>query len=1561
MSKLEKSAIKKKCARCLGTITFLSDGQSVLSGRCHICGNEYTLAQDMIPVPCVYETVVDLSAVGWANETSPSHDLDRRRRTWTSKLAQNRREQRHPNGVSQENTIGFLLEQMMEQVGEVDGAVLKACHQAQAACVEPVGDLARLSCLLSLLWRPLFCSCKGLPAKPAPARPSCNALLMAQFLNCDGANRIVARLAPQYTAPALDKDQHLQQQYLGIQQMCVAIVWRVEYFCSLHSGCSTCPLQTRGEVWWKRQALSTVLVHLSNTAISPGTIATLFTLLLTNPDRPAQPHPFPLQSLDLPPPREFLCVSIWPLICFGLAYSTLATMKDGLEALSMFVLRKPDNATAMCQTEWWFSHWLPLLTCGPHIFLDPNGQQQASGKDNKEIFSLAANIVCELLSHRFNQDGELRANISSPNLFVSLSPVNEPFAFKRTLNSAANAKVDLGEDYFDFVQDALGLLEDYTGWTPQAIGLSRVLLGSLTSRVAKSRVLRASFDEPDHAVGGSLFALLEVIENFLFYSPVSFQPRPVSERAFKQFAVHVGASKKAEDLNLVQQVVGILSRLNTSPPILIGGSAKTKLLQRRRKRLQAELDFFDFVIKYLMSLSGRPHLHRNYADKLVVHLEKRLHTDHGRAGGLERFTSLFSGNKNIRKSLALVMKALPARASVKPSNQLFDSEAQLQQAKVKPSKYNRRASADLSAAPPADQLVALRIILPALYGKGFHNVLCKSTYTLEQVKHLIIKGLPESRPVQWRKLPIVHPREFRLSNSQLQAHYAETEPLHQLLDMAHELHWLYMVHRADTAQPQQLVRIQLPPELTGGSFTLSLPLWATATLIQQLTYQQLKDKRLHDMPFVRGMTVAEMHLSLIEHAVHQREAAHSPGTLPDCLQSQQTVKELQSPSILTNSCLILYLYLLEHEVEIAEEALNKLAQSGYFTPRASPAKAASSIPPHLPSLAPLVEVALPDASVPEAGSAAQPVQAERITQSLDDSITLSKRLNVSIRKSRRFSLVEVEKRAQAVKKEQEAEDAKQRKEADAKEVKKRMALEKQAVESSRKEQLEVQAYEENAQKHEEDREVGGGRKPRGRGQGGGQAKCTHCAEVVEEEDQYEKSGQIYCERHYLALFCSCRGCDKLINKHEEYSRLSVGEHEYLFHQNHVQCFECKKELKDGDPVVHFPTHRIYCEEHYLKRHGERCCLCREMISTERMVVGSESFHPTCFSCCGPCQQVLDADDAFISLPWDSKEMVSWTSRLPVHSDEDKRSTLQRSQLAEAIICNDCFWERLLPDCGVCQQPIGHGKRVWVKGAIKDEVFHESCFVCAVPTCLSSSGELHAQDDKWYCSQHFRPNGGRACAICEQIIREQGVLIRDILYHATCIQCQACTAPLSQDQIFVAEDALRGTAQQRLLCALHFRSEKLRLMASSRENGLPNCGSCGQSIRLGGIRLEGGDFYHDKCIACSVCGCRLRAGPVARTEEEASWSPVFKAPTSAPANQEGLLYCQMHYAHTFISSCPQCSQPLAGKVAKIAAARYHAACLVCSYCGVDVKPPQFSQDAHTKLLYCWEHSYIPVSY
>lgn len=57
--------------------------------------------------------------------------------------------------------------------------------------------------------------------------------------------------------------------------------------------------------------------------------------------------------------------------------------------------------------------------------------------------------------------------------------------------------------------------------------------------------------------------------------------------------------------------------------------------------------------------------------------------------------------------------------------------------------------------------------------------------------------------------------------------------------------------------------------------------------------------------------------------------------------------------------------------------------------------------------------------------------------------------------------------------------------------------------------------------------------------------------------------------------------------------------------------------------------------------------------------------------------------------------------------------------------------------------------------------------------------FHVQDDKMYCSKHFKQLFSKMCSSCNKEIEGQYIQVLDCYYHPDCWNCSKCHKPLSE--------------------------------------------------------------------------------------------------------------------------------------------------------------------------------------
>jgi hypothetical protein len=257
--------------------------------------------------------------------------------------------------------------------------------------------------------------------------------------------------------------------------------------------------------------------------------------------------------------------------------------------------------------------------------------------------------------------------------------------------------------------------------------------------------------------------------------------------------------------------------------------------------------------------------------------------------------------------------------------------------------------------------------------------------------------------------------------------------------------------------------------------------------------------------------------------------------------------------------------------------------------------------------------------------------------------------------------------------------------------------------------------------------------------------------------------------------------------------------------------------------------RIYCLKDYIRLHGTACAQCRQIITTGCVRALGQSWHADCFSCAGDCGRALSADKFYLA----PAQFIS-----PPLSPAAPHATLSPRGVGvkanKSAYCESCFTQQF-NFCHFCSEPLAADEKgVLVKqNAGPKRPYHARCYQCVICLKVNAPDEkLYAGEDdgsKLYCYQHFVWKFFAHCPTCDQPVgadEERSasvsmdasattICINDVEYHLHCALCAVCKVDLNQpgQQVFTKETlAARSstamspgaspTPAQILLCSQH---------------------------------------------------------------------------------------------------------------------------------------------------------------
>uniref|UniRef100_A0A674N3K6 Actin binding LIM protein family member 3 n=1 Tax=Takifugu rubripes TaxID=31033 RepID=A0A674N3K6_TAKRU len=202
--------------------------------------------------------------------------------------------------------------------------------------------------------------------------------------------------------------------------------------------------------------------------------------------------------------------------------------------------------------------------------------------------------------------------------------------------------------------------------------------------------------------------------------------------------------------------------------------------------------------------------------------------------------------------------------------------------------------------------------------------------------------------------------------------------------------------------------------------------------------------------------------------------------------------------------------------------------------------------------------------------------------------------------------------------------------------------------------------------------------------------------------------------------------------------------------------------------------------------------------------------------------------------------------------------------------------------------------------VKNTHFHVQCFTCQVCGCdLVNSGFFH-HSGQYICTDDYQRLYGTQCDSCHQYITGEVVSALGRTYHPPCFVCSVCRRP------FPIGDRVTFCGKK---CVCQQCSHTLGTDKPVKVHG-PNCGGCGEEIKLGQSLLALERQWHLTCFKCHTCGCVL---------------------TGEYISKEGVPYCEADYHTQFGIRCHSCSSYISGHVLEAGGRRYHPSCARCARC------------------------------
>lgn len=201
--------------------------------------------------------------------------------------------------------------------------------------------------------------------------------------------------------------------------------------------------------------------------------------------------------------------------------------------------------------------------------------------------------------------------------------------------------------------------------------------------------------------------------------------------------------------------------------------------------------------------------------------------------------------------------------------------------------------------------------------------------------------------------------------------------------------------------------------------------------------------------------------------------------------------------------------------------------------------------------------------------------------------------------------------------------------------------------------------------------------------------CSSCRRCVDGSYRRSEDGSILCSSCHELRAPSCGACGRKVLE----KWLSADGKTY--HEQCFRCSLCRKQIsgsfciddkgKKGDGGC------LLCEHCYEVKNPPKCCAaCRARIDGASVVVGEQSFHEQCFSCC--------------------------RCKLPIDGNYYKAP--------DGYLCSGCQ-----PCCAGCKQPLAGSKIVEVDG----KTYHAKCFTCCTCGAIIKGGHYETDRGVYRCS------------------------------------------------------------------------------------------------------------------------------------------------------------------------------------------------------------------------------------
>eukprot|EP00808_Paulinella_micropora_P008149 g82546.t1 len=499
------------------------------------------------------------------------------------------------------------FEKACKQMAQMN-PVNKYC-EALGACQN---TMARLETVLDTMVRPtsypVTCTCEMV--EPADLQDEeqeknrCLLLFFDAFIQARVHDAMMNMLLPQYTHPAFAENSRMFNKMLVLQEYCLKIAWQLQWTLEAAARAqkkkknvpSTSPLtcksvtkETQAPPWLNKWFFE-MLEYLSKQGSSRLSLIVCAELLLgrmTLPRKRDAATAFMLQ-------RTFRQTRLLALLLKGANRSSLSSALEVMTYLNILVASNKENSLALCRVKGWSGYLVDFITSGGHFL--PEESQHAG---TKPLVSTAS--TKEGSSSEENQQRMKRSLIKiTINIFGHLM---QGYFFDRERQEDADKNPPMGIG--DFCLQALDTVETLAGWNSSTTALCNVILMSLISRLAKSFRSKRLMSYPTSPCWDGLWEVLDIVVNFVFFSPLSLftrVARPVDARLFYEVGLHLDSKGAAEDWDLLDKVCRFLEDLHFDGPDAFENAEEKAAVVAVEKEAKGTLELFRAASLYTAGL-----------------------------------------------------------------------------------------------------------------------------------------------------------------------------------------------------------------------------------------------------------------------------------------------------------------------------------------------------------------------------------------------------------------------------------------------------------------------------------------------------------------------------------------------------------------------------------------------------------------------------------------------------------------------------------------------------------------------------------------------------------------------------------------------------------------------------------------------------------------------------------------------------------------------------------------------------------------------------------------------